>query len=267
MGVMAIITLLTDYGTCDYYVAALKGVILSLSPEARVVDITHEIEPFDIAQAAFVLRQTLPWFPAGTIHVAVVDPGVGSARRILLGKYNGQYVLAPDNGLMTWLHRDFPAELMHVVEDRRYFLPNISSTFHGRDILAAAAAHLANGVPPRSLGRLTDHLEMLPIPHRAEPKGSGWIGRVVYVDRFGTLITNIREDQLIVSRDPSPSWCVFVNGVSVGPIRSAFHEVASGSALAYVGACELLEIAINQGKATERFGAVESLEIEVRVMA
>jgi S-adenosylmethionine hydrolase len=261
---MPIVTLLTDYGTRDYYAAAVKGVICTLAPEARIIDITHDIEPFNVAQAAFVLRQALPWYPAGTIHVAVVDPGVGSDRRILLGQYAGQLVLAPDNGLLTWVHRDFPAQGMHVVEDSRLFLREVSPTFHGRDILAAAAAHLANGVRPRSFGRTTDTIQMLPVPNRAEPKGGGWLGRVVYVDRFGTLVTNIHNEQLGPVGSPSYGREVLVNGHSIGPIRRAFHEAPRGAAVAMIGGSGLLEIAVNQGRAADRFSPPEVVRVEVR---
>ncbi len=261
---MAIITLLTDYGTRDYYLAAVKGVICSLAPEARIVDITHEIEPFNVAQAAFVLRQVWPWFPSGTVHAVIVDPGVGSERRILLAQFAGRFAIAPDNGLLTYVHRDFPVQAMHIVEDRRLFLPNIAATFHGRDIIAPAAAHLASGVKPRSFGRMTDRLETLAIPHKAEPKDGGWLGRVLYVDRFGTLITNIREDQLGPAPSQHYAWVVVVNGESIGPIRNAFHEVAIGSPIAYVGGAGHLEVALNQGRAIDRFGPLDALSIELR---
>lgn len=261
---MATITLLTDYGTRDYYVAAIKGVICTLAPGTAIIDITHEIEPFNVAQGAFVLRQALPWFPAGTVHVAVVDPGVGSDRRILLGQYAGQFVLAPDNGLLTFVHREFAVEAMHVLEDRRLFLPKISPTFHGRDIMAAAAAHLANGAKPRSFGRVTDCLEMLPIPHRAEPKDGGWVGRVVYVDRFGTLVTNVHEAQLGQERTQQRVWTVSINGERIGPLRFAFHEVPPGSPIAMIGGSGHLEIAVNQGRAVNRFGPIDKANVEVR---
>ena len=261
---MPIITLLTDFGTADPYVGELKGVILTIAPEARIVDITHDIEPFNVRQAAFILQQVWSRFPAGTIHLVVVDPGVGSQRRIILGQYAGRFVVAPDNGLLTWVHREHPPEAMHVVEDRRYFLPQISTTFHGRDIMAPVAAHLANGVKPRSFGRVTDRLEMLPIPHRAEPTERGWLGRVIYVDRFGTMVTNIREEQLRPPRGEQRSWEVLVNGVTVGPIRSAFCDVAPGTPLALIGASGFLEIAINQGSAAQRFGPTDDTCLEVR---
>lgn len=259
---MPIITLLTDYGPRDHFVGELKGVILSIAPEVQIVDITHEIEPFNVRQAAFVLRQIWPRYPAGTVHCAVVDPGVGSERRIILGQYAGRFVIAPDNGLVTWVHHGYAPEAMVVVEDRRYFLPQISSTFHGRDIMAPAAAHLVNGVLPRAFGRVTDRLEMLPIPHRAEATAGGWLGIVIYVDRFGNMVTNIHEEQLRAPRDAPRSWKILVNGTSVGEIRSAFCDVVPGSALALIGGSGFLEIAVSQGSAAQRFGPVEHVRVE-----
>ncbi|UCF32967.1 MAG: SAM-dependent chlorinase/fluorinase, partial [Phycisphaerales bacterium] len=143
---MTLVTLTTDFGTRDPYVGVMKGVILSMAPKAKVVDITHDIEAHNIAEAAFVLRSIWPWYPEGTVHVAVVDPGVGSERRVLLGRYEGRYVIAPDNGLITLVHRSLRLEEMRVVENRRYLLPHTSGTFHGRDIMAPVAAHMVNGV-------------------------------------------------------------------------------------------------------------------------
>ena len=261
---MPIITLLTDYGLRDHYVGELKGVIFTIAPKAQVVDITHDIEPFNVRQAAFVLQRVWARFPAGTVHLAVVDPGVGSDRRIILGQYAGRFVVTPDNGLVTWVHREYEAEAMFVVEDRRYFLSQITSTFHGRDIMAPVAAHLANGVQPRAFGRVTDRLEMLPIPHRAAATAGGWLGSVIYVDRFGSMVTNIREEQLRTRRGEQRSWDVLVNGTSIGPIRSAFCEVAAGTALALIGGSGFLEIVINQGSAAQRFAPTENVRVEVQ---
>jgi len=261
---MQIIGLLTDYGMRDYYAGALKGVILGLVAKVQVVDITHDIDPHNILHGAFVLRQVWPWYPAGTIFVAVVDPGVGSSRRIILGQYAGRYVIAPDNGLVTLLHRDFPVEAMHVVEERRFFLPELSATFHGRDMMAPAAAHLANGVKPREFGRATDRLEMLPLAHCADSTGGSLSGRVLYVDRFGTMVTNIRQEQLRSPRVQERAPSVIVNGRNIGPVRAAFHEVAVGEPIALLGSAGLLEIAVNQGRAVDQFGPLGTTSVEIR---
>ncbi len=261
---MAIVTLITDYGTRDYYVGAVKGVILGIAPDVRVVDVTHDIEPHNILHGAFILRHIWPWYPPGTIHVVVVDPGVGSDRRIILGRYAGRYAVAPDNGLITLVHRDIPAEAVHVVENRRYFMPEPAATFHGRDIMAPVAAHLARGVKPVEFGGATDRLEVLPVAHRAEATRRGLSGRVLYRDRFGTLVTNVGQDQLVGPQGSQRQWEVLVNGTSIGQVRSTFADVPSGDAVAVIGSTGLLEIAVNQGSAAERFGPPESVRVEVR---
>lgn len=260
---MQIITLTTDYGTKDHYVGVLKGVILSIATDVRLVDITHDIEPHSVARGAFVIAQCAAWFPSGTIHVAVVDPGVGTNRRIILGRFNGRYVVAPDNGLITFLHRDTPAEAMYVVENRRYLLANPSATFHGRDIMAPVAAHLANGVKPHEFGPVADRVEMLAVPHRAAIESGAIVGRVLYVDHFGTLVTNVHVDQLNTFPGGAAGIVINVDGSSVGPLRAAFGDVPVGEPVALVGGTGLLEIAVNQGRASERFAA----NAEVRVTA
>jgi S-adenosylmethionine hydrolase len=261
---MPVITLTTDYGTRDSYIGELKGVILSLASSVQMVDITHDIEPHNVLHGAFILRRIWPWYPRGTIHVAVVDPGVGSDRRIIIGQYAGQYLVAPDNGLVTLVHRETPAEAMYVVENRRYFMPQLSSTFHGRDIMAPVAAHLANGVSPKECGRATDHLEILPVAHRAESTADGLAGAVLYVDRFGTLVTNIDQEQVAGLGGSRRAAEVLVDGESIGPIRSAFCDVPEGSPVALIGSGGTLEVAINRGSAAERFGGNAVVRVQVR---
>lgn len=261
---MAAITLITDYGTADAYAGVLKGVIAGIAPEARIYDITHEIEPYNVIHGAFVLRQIWSRFPVDTVHLAVVDPGVGTNRRVLLGRYDGRYVIAPDNGLITLVHRDFPVESMHVVENRRYFGPNLSSTFHGRDIMAPVAGHLCNEVPVHEFGPVTDRVELLDVPHEAQRTSTGLEGRVIHVDRFGTLVTNVREAQLARGSAPGEAD-VSVNGESIGPIRATFADVPTGSPVALIGSSDNLEIAVNQGSAAAYFGHPGPVSVEVRI--
>ncbi len=260
---MSIVTLTTDYGTRDHYVGAMKGVILGIAPKTTIIDITHDVGPHDILHGAFVLWQSWRWYPHGTVHVVVVDPGVGSGRRIIVGQYACQYVVAPDNGLLTLLHRETPPEAMHVVENRRYFLPATSATFHGRDIMAPVAAHLAGGVRIRELGPVTDRIEMLSIAHRAEWAGQALSGSVLHVDRFGTIVTNIHREQLTAPRIRRRALEVWVGEVNIGPVRSTFSDVPEGEPVALIGGTGLLEIAINQGRAADRLGPVGALRIEV----
>ena len=261
---MPIIALTTDYGTRDHYVGVLKGVILSIAPQVRLVDVSHDIEPQNVHDAAFVLRQVWPFFPSGTIHLAVVDPGVGSDRRIVAGLYEGRYIVAPDNGLLTHVHRDFARGGLHVVQNRQFFLPEVSSTFQGRDVMAPVVAHLANGLSLGDLGPSTDHIVMLPVPEQGMVSGESLWGVVVYVDRFGTLVTNIRREQLSNLGGGGRPPEVRVNGVDIGPLRSAFHEVEPGAPVALIGGGGLLEIAVNRGSAADRFGPPSRVQIEVR---
>lgn len=255
------ITLTTDYGTRDHYVGVLKGVILSIAKKASIFDVTHEISPFGIGHAAFVLRQVWSWYPPGTVHLVVVDPGVGSDRNLLVGQYDDRFVVAPDNGVITFVHRELRLQALHLIENRQFGLPVVSATFHGRDLLAPAAAHLSNGVKPREFGRQPGQIEMLATSLQAESRVEGLAGRVIYVDRFGNLITNVRAEQLAAPRLHAQAWQVSVNGKLIGRIQRTFQDVGVGEAVAYVGSSGYLEIALNRGRANERFKPVDSATI------
>ncbi len=264
MGFMPIITLTTDFGTVDHYVASMKGVIWTIAPEVKIADVTHDVPPQDIAHAAFVLWQVWSSFPAGTVHVAVVDPGVGSSRAILVGQYADRFVIAPDNGLITWIHRDFGGQALHAVEDSQYFLPDPSNTFHGRDIIAPVAAHLANGVslerfgPPLKTPCLLDSLR------RASCEGDALGGRVIHIDRFGNLVTNIHADQLSREEDGSQGWEVLVNGKSIGLLRKTFSDVADGESVAMIGSAGFVEVSVRNDSAAKRFAPTADTVIAIR---
>lgn len=265
---MPIITLTTDFGTADHYVAAMKGVILSIAPDAKITDITHHVPPQDIAHAAFILRQVWSTFPPGTIHVAVVDPGVGSDRAILLGQYDNRFVIAPDNGLITWIHRDFAAQSLHLVENSQYFLPTLSNTFHGRDILAPVAGHLASGVSPEKFGPRVenDHLQkphLLELPHRAKREGDVLSGTVIHIDQFGNLVTNIHADQLLAYGDASDLE-VLVNGHRACLLKKTFSDVAVGEPLAIIGSAGFVELSVRSASAAERFAPLTNVVITIR---
>src|SRR5687768_15648786 len=188
-----LITLTTDFGNGSPYVAQVKGAILSVGREVDLVDITHGVAPQNVREGAVVLADATPRFPAGTIHVAVVDPGVGTKRRLVYAEISQQRYLAPDNGLLTLLARRWPPTRILSLENRRYWAPQPSSTFHGRDILAPVAAHLACGIDPADLGPPTDSLLLLDVPDPIRAPGSV-CGEVQYVDSFGNLITNISRE-------------------------------------------------------------------------
>ncbi len=188
-----IVTLLTDFGLRDYYVSAMKGVMLGICPDARLIDITHQIDPFDIEGAAFTLAQAYPCFPAGTVHLVVVDPGVGSARRALVVEAGGHRFVAPDNGVLTFPMVRNPRHTAHEITSERYFRQPVSRTFHGRDIFAPVAAHLATGVPAGEIGgRIADAVRLdigAPVA-----RGEGrWSGKVLRVDHYGNVVTNFES--------------------------------------------------------------------------
>jgi hypothetical protein len=261
---LSVVTLTTDFGTRDHYVAVMKGIIAQLAPQVPVIDVTHEIQPQNFLQAAFVLRQTLPWFPRGSVHVVVVDPTVGSARRILAGRYAGQIILAPDNGIISLVHRDFRVEDLRVVEDPRYFLPTVSATFHARDIFAPVAARLVTGLP---LERLGPQAGEATVWHFARPTLSDehvLRGQIIHTDRFGNLITNITRQDLVPTYKHRRDVKVYLDDACLGPLRASYHEVAAGEALALIGSSDTVEISINHGSAAERFRPMTDAVVEIR---
>ncbi len=252
-----IITLTTDFGLADGYQAVLEGVIAGINPEARVVPISHEIEPGDIPGAWYLLKTHYCYFPPGTIHVAIIDPGVGSRRRIIAVSTDRYQFIAPDNGLVSFISDDDIISI-HTVTDRKYALADISPVFHGRDIMAPAAAYLSRGVDPSCLGRAVTKIVGLAgtLPKYGE---NSIAGRVVWIDRFGNIISSIRHDDLF------DKAVVRVGETTIGPVRQTFSDVRRGELLAYIGSGGHLEIAVREGSAWEKFRSTdrERLEIEV----
>jgi len=250
--VTSIITLTTDFGTGSPYVAAMKGVILSINPEARLVDLTHEIAAQDVRQAAVVLENTAEWFPEGTIHVAVIDPGVGTDRAILYAKIGTQQYVAPDNGLLSRLaSRQSPSKLIRLTEPE-HWLPEVSSTFHGRDIMAPVAARLSLGLEPERLGPPMDGLTALDWPGvRQSPLRLE--GEVLEIDSFGNLITNITADML-AGRPTDERVCIICNIYETWGIYRAYGDQFEGSFVAVVGSTGRLELALVGDNAAERLG-------------
>src|SRR6266404_4754928 len=182
-----LITLTTDFGQSDHFVGTMKGVILGIAPRARIVDITHEIAPYELNEAAFVIAQAWHYFPKGTIHVVVIDPGVGSARRPILAEAGGQFFVAPDNGVLSMIYDTAPHKV-RVISNPKVTSKNISRTFHGRDIFAPAAAHLARGTPPATFGkRIDDFLRNYLVKPQQQARRV-WGGSILKIDRFGNLI-------------------------------------------------------------------------------
>lgn len=255
-----VVTLLTDFGTGDPYVAIIKGVMLSVAPWLRFIDISHEVAPQNIREGAFILATSWAYFPPGTVHLAVVDPGVGTERRPILLVGPNAFFVGPDNGLFGWVFgppwEDHPTAgprplpegwQAFVLNQPRFWRPDVSRTFHGRDIFAPVAAHLAAGVRPEELGKPVGEVVALAWP-RPEPVGrSALRGEVVYVDRFGNLVTNIP------ARLVSPAARVEIAGHTIRGLRRTYAEAAGLAAL--VNSFGLLEIAVPGGSAARTLNA------------
>ena len=249
---LPVITLLTDFGTADYFVGAVKGAILSVNPEAIIADITHEIPPQDVEAAAFTLLASYQTFPIGTIHVAVVDPGVGSARRSIAVRAGGQFFVGPDNGIFTYIYdRESSHQVFHITAEK-YFRPSPSTTFHGRDIFAPVAAALSNGVSLEDLGPLVRDPVRLKSSLRPEVLKNGNIkGRIIHIDRFGNCITNITRDFL----DPSKRPTLVIKRKTIRTFRDFYSDAPPKSLFAIWGSAGFLEISTNGTSAAKALHA------------
>ena len=262
-----IITLTTDFGTRDCYLAAMKGVILGINPGARVVDLTHEIEPQNVLEGALFLKGSAAYFPPGTIHVVVVDPGVGTERRALCVKTDEHFYIAPDNGVLSLVLAHGELVDAVAIENSRYFRLTISPTFHGRDVFAPAAAHLSLGVQMSELGPAVQDIVRieLPVPRAA---GDGTVeAQVIHVDRFGNLITNVDK---VAWHDLTDSTDQVVVRIDVGNavldcISRTYNDVPVGAPVALWGSTDFLEISVNQGNAAEELGATMGDRITIRI--
>jgi S-adenosylmethionine hydrolase len=251
MPIMPIITLLTDFGSQDYFVSAMKGVILSINPHARIVDITHEIPPQDIRAASFNLLAVYKNFPAGTIHVAVVDPGVGSARRAVIVQCAGQFFAGPDNGLFSWICEREEISLAVHLTNEKFFSHPVSHTFHGRDIFAPAAAALSNGVALKEFGPTIDDLIQIESLVPRPIAGGGLAAAIIHIDRFGNCITNLTRAHLNVGAK------LLVNGREISSFREFFADVATNDdeLFSILGSAGFLEIAARNASAAKVLGA------------
>jgi len=248
-----IITLTTDFGQASPYVAAMKGVILSINPDVRLVDILHSVGPQNVRQAALLLAEATAWFPAGTIHLAVVDPGVGTARRIIYAEIGDQRYLCPDNGLLSRLTvKARPGRLVSV-ENSEHWLPAVSDTFHGRDIMAPVAAQLSLDLEPGRLGPLL--AELTPLDWPAPTVGPREVsGTVLWIDSFGNLITNIPAGMIGALGDPRQA-AIEILGEVIPGLHRTYGEQPPGTLVALVGSGGYLEIATVAGSAADRLAA------------
>jgi S-adenosyl-L-methionine hydrolase (adenosine-forming) len=242
---MKTITLTTDFGLADWFVGTMKGVILRTAPNAPVVDLTHGIAPGDIRAGAFALAAAYRYFPAGTIHVAVVDPGVGSERAGVVIETENYHFVGPDNGVFSFALRGERLRSVHRLENPKFQLTEVSRTFHGRDIFAPAAAHLSRGVPAGQFGPRVHDLVQLAWPEPVATS-SGLRGEVVHLDHFGNAITNLPASRVLASG----ATRVTVGGKSV-PLRECYADVPRGKPVAVIGSSGLLEVAVSGGNAAK----------------
>jgi S-adenosylmethionine hydrolase len=257
-----VITLMTDFGLRDHYVAAMKGVILGICHDARIVDVTHEVSSYEIAEGAFLLAQTWTCFPKKTVHVVVVDPGVGSQRRPILAEVNGQQFIAPDNGVLTPVLTMEGCKVRHITAEK-YFRHPVSQTFHGRDVFAPVAAHVAGGLAPSKVGATIDNYLRLTTEKPSRTARRGWTGLILHVDHFGNVVTNISlQDFPQIERQ---AFEIAVGFRIVEKLVRSYAEMTTGELFAIVGSSGYLEISANQDSAARILGCETGAPVELRL--
>ena len=254
-----IVTLTTDFGLADHYVGAMKGIILKTYPKATIVDITHGVEPYQIEQGAFFLAQAYAAFPAGTVHVAVIDPGVGTARQCLTASSNGHYFVAPDNGLLSHVAWGAPTKV-HAVEFEQVVGAPMSRTFHGRDIFAPLGARIAMGEDPASWGSLVDDYIQLRSLEPERRTSGRWRGRVLNVDRFGNLVTSLRPE-LVASL--GNGFVLRVGEAEITRLGETYEDIEDGEPFLIAGSAGFLEVSVREGSAAESVDAWLGDEVEL----
>lgn len=260
-----IITFLSDFGHADWFVGVVHGVLHSLAPEAHVVDLAHSIPPGNVARGAFMLEAAAPDFPAGTVHLAVVDPGVGTDRRALAVWAHGQYFVGPDNGLLEWALAA-PGAQVHALTEARYFRRPVSRTFHGRDVFAPVAAALASGRTLSDMGPACTDAMRLPA-FEPQVQGDALVGHVVFLDRFGNALTNLTETALRAAfggMDDDRAFEVNVLDRTVQGLARSYGDAPVGTLVAILGSSGRLEIAQVGGAASDRLGLGEGDAVRVR---
>jgi len=257
-----IVTLITDFGLSDHYAGVMRGVILGICPQAEIVDISHEVGAYEVVEGAFLLSQTYPYFPRGTVHVVVIDPGVGTARRPIVAEAAGQRFVAPDNGVLSLMYAREKPKVRWITAEK-YFLKPVSQTFHGRDIFAPVGAHLARGVAPASMGKLiTDYLRL----HFERPVRTArraWTGAVLKIDRFGNLITNFpAADFPELGNRP---FEMSIGLETVSRMARNYAESGTGELFVIVGSSGYLEVSASQASAAKMLGCGVGAPVELRI--
>ena len=258
-----IVTLTTDFGINDYFVGAVKGVILDIVPEAAIVDISHAVQAFDVLDGALTISQTYSYFPNGTVHMIVVDPGVGTTRRPIIASSDGYHFVAPDNGVLSMVYaREERMAVRHVTADH-YFRQPVSNTFHGRDIFAPVAAYLAKMVDSHKFGEEIEDYVRFAAP-KPKPAGDNRLRAVVLkVDRFGNLITNLTPDDAPALFTGKTPFKIIVGSKEISEIRTAYAEGAPGEVFGILGSMGYLEIVANRAAAAQITGAGKGAEVSI----
>jgi S-adenosylmethionine hydrolase len=259
-----IVTLTTDFGLQDHFVGTMKGVILDSAPGVQVVDICHSVQPFDVLDGALTIAQAYSYFPNGTVHMVVVDPGVGSARRPIIVTTERHHFVAPDNGVLSLVYgREERLSVRHVIAEH-YFLQPTSNTFHGRDIFAPIAAYLAKGVDPAKFGdEISDYVRFAaPKPKPVNAKTLR--GVVLKIDRFGNLVTNITpQDAPMLFQENAPAFKIVLGGQEITEIKNNYAQGAPGEIFGILGSMGYLEIAANRGAAAKLLGVEKGTDVNV----
>ena len=265
MGNTPIITLITDFGEASGYVGIMKGVILSINPQCHIIDITHHISPQDREEAAFVLKSVYPFFPQDTIHLVVVDPGVGSARKPIIVESSRNLFVGPDNGVFSFIFLEDPPKGVWEITNDRYFLSPVSPTFHGRDIFAPIAAHLSSGMSPHELGKeLKDPVKL----EGLEPEVDQDMlkGRIVFIDHFGNLVSNISHKLFtrVVGENP---FQITVGNRVLRRIYPTYSDAEDGEVLALFGSSQQLEISVRNGNCQRLLNVSKGFQVSVQVLS
>jgi len=257
-----VITLTTDFGLSDHFAGTMKGVILGICPQAEIVDISHDVGAFGISEGGYLVSQAYPYFPRGTVHIVVIDPGVGTSRRPILVEAAGQRFVAPDNGVLSPVYAREKHKVRWITAEK-YFLKNVSQTFHGRDIFSPAGAHLARGIAPAKMGKLiTDYMRLhVEMPVRTARRG--WTGAVLKIDRFGNLITNFPAAEF-PELDKRP-FEIAVGLETVNRLARNYAECGPGELFVIVGSSGYLEISSSQTSAAKLLGCGAGAPVELRI--
>lgn len=261
-----IVTLTTDFGDADYYVAAMKGVVLDVCPEAEVIDLCHNVLPYDILDAAFTIAQSYRWFPLRTVHVVVVDPGVGTQRRPILVSGDRHFFVGPDNGLFSFIYAEQEKLTVYHITGDHYFHQPVSNTFHARDVFASVAGWVAKGLEARQFGDPIEDYVKLSIPKAQALNEKAWKGIVLKVDRFGNIITNIAAaDCPALFAEPTPPFKLSAGGKEITKLVPNYSEGGQGEVFALLGSSGYLEIATNRGGAARLLSLARGGEVNLQL--